>query len=81
MSATSILPYLESNLTKEEVRHFHDNDLLQVIVLTDTVMCRRLLTDIEISNFWLVIEERRQRVQQSVSILCERFGPGKVSLP
>lgn len=46
---------------KDEVRNLHDDDLLHVIVLTDTIMYRRLLTDNEISNFWLVIDERRDR--------------------
>jgi hypothetical protein len=75
MSAATILPF-QLRLTQEAVRHFRDADLLQVIVLTDATMYRRLLTDNEIANFWLVIDERRQRAQgQTVSVLCRRFGP------
>jgi hypothetical protein len=54
-------------LTKEEIRGYHDSDLLQLIALTDAVMYTRPLTDTEKHNFWLVIDERRDRAscQQS----------------
>lgn len=48
-------------LTKEDVRQYHDNDLLQLIALTDAVMYKRPLTDNEKHNFWLAIDERRER--------------------
>lgn len=48
-------------LTKQEIRQYHDNDLLQLIALTDAVMYKRPLTDNEKHNFWLAIDEQRER--------------------
>ena len=50
-------------LTKEEVREYDDNDLLHLIAVTDAIMFKRSLTDTEKHNFWLVIDERRERQQ------------------
>lgn len=52
---------ISPRLTKQDVRQYHDNDLLQVIVFTDWIMYKRPLTDNEKHNFWLVIDERRER--------------------
>jgi hypothetical protein len=77
MHAATTLP-LGARLTQEEVRHFRDYDLVQAIICTDHIVYQRPLTDTEIHNFWLVIDERRQRAQQQpVSVLCRRFGPGR----
>jgi hypothetical protein len=54
-------PETDLLLTKKEIRQYHDNDLLQLIRLTDSVMSLRPLTDNEITNFWLAIDERRER--------------------
>jgi hypothetical protein len=79
MLAASTLPYLYHRLTKEEVRHFRDYDLVQAIICTDAIMYQRPLTDTEVSNFWLLIDEKRQRAQgQPVSVLSRRLGPGRV---
>jgi hypothetical protein len=55
---------LDPILTKEELRHYHDGDLLQLMALTDAIMYKRPLTDNEKHNFWLVVEERNERGRQ-----------------
>jgi hypothetical protein len=59
-----LMPQAESVdplLTREDIRGYHDNDLLQLIAFTDAVMYKRLLTEKEKHNFWLAIDERRAR--------------------
>jgi hypothetical protein len=54
-------------LKKEDLRHYPDADLLFVIALTDALMFQRPLTEIEKHNFWLVMDERRERASYQQS--------------
>jgi hypothetical protein len=54
--------YLDPLITSEEIRAFHMNDLLLLIALTDAMMFQRPLTENEVHNFWLAVDERQQRL-------------------
>jgi hypothetical protein len=50
-----------SLLTKAEAEQMSDADLTQCVVFTIAVAKDRILTDNDVSNFWLVYEEKSRR--------------------
>ena len=66
MSAHTILLHqiAASPLTKTDVEQMSDDDLNQSIVFTIAVAKDRMLTDIDVANFWRVYEEKNKRARK-----------------